>query len=300
VLTVDKYGLTIGLGILMGTLARLYMLRSDYRQYPGYPHGFVTHISLGFIAAALGAVAIPAVAEKEFAAVTFLALAAQQFRDIRNMERESLTALEDAELIKRGQDYIEGIAKVFEARNYLAMITALAASAGNYFTGQPLVAVSIGAVWIIISESLMKGRVIGDIAVVKAGRLHFKGPLLMVEHIDIMNIGLPQMREKIQQDGLGVLIKPKNDNARSTIHNMGQRQAIAHVASAILGTKKDVDTPEFTPMVRKDVDTGQIALFLVPAEKDIESLIAAVERVPVLESAKRSPLKTKAGKIAAD
>jgi len=297
---VDKYGLTIGLGVLLGTLARLYMLRSDYRQYPGYPHGFVTHISLGFIAAALGAVAIPAVAEKEFAAVTFLALAAQQFRDIRKMERDSLAALEEGELIKRGQDYIEGIARVFEARNYLVMITALATGATNYFSGQPIAAVIVGMVWVLISEKLMKGRVIGDIAVVAAGRISFKGPLLMVEQIDIMNIGLPQMREKILQDGLGIMIKPKNDNARSTIHNMGQRQAIAHVAASILGTKKDVDTPEFTPMVRKDVDTGQIALFLVPAEKDIESLIAAVERAPVLESAKRSPLKTKAGRIAAD
>lgn len=296
----DKYGVTIGLGVLMGSLARLYMLRSDYRQYPGYPHGYVTHISLGFIAAALGAVAIPAIAEKEFTAVTFLALAAQQFREIRKMERDSLAVLEEGELIRRGFDYIEGMAKVFEARNYLVMLTALAASAGYYFTGQALVAIIIGIILIIISEKLMKGRVIGDIAVVEAGRLHFNGPLLMVAQIDLMNIGLPLMRKKIMQDGLGVVIKPKNDNARATIHNMGQRQAIAHVAASILGTKIDVDTPEFTPTVRKDVDTGQLALYLVPAEKDIESLIAAVERVPVLESAKRSPLKSKAGRIAAD
>ncbi len=268
-LTVDKYGVTIGLGVLMGSLARLYMLRSDYRQYPGYPHGYVTHISLGFIAAALGAVAIPAIAEKEFAAVTFLALAAQQFREIRKMERDSLAALEEGELIRRGFDYIEGMAKVFEARNYLVMLTALAASAGYYFTGQALVAIIIGIILIIISEKLMKGRVIGDIAVVEAGRLHFNGPLLMVAQIDLMNIGLPLMRKKIMQDGLGVVIKPKNDNARATIHNMGQRQAIAHVAASILGTKIDVDTPDFTPTVRKDVDTGQLALYLVPAEKAI-------------------------------
>lgn len=299
-MTVEKYGLTIGLGVLMGTLARLFMLRSDYRQYPGYPHGFVTHISLGFIAAALGSVGIPALAEKQFAAVTFLALAAQQFREIRNMERESLAALEEGELVTRGHDYIEGIAKVFEARNYLVMLTSLATSASGFFTGQPLIAVIVGVLFIIIAERLMKGPVIGDIAIVEAGKLYFKGPLLMVEQIDFMNIGLPHMREKIMQDGLGVIIKPKNDNARATVHNMGQRQAIAHVAATILGTKKDIDTPEFTPLVRKDVDTGQIALFIVPAEKDIESLIAAVERVPVLESAKRSPLKTKAGRIAAD
>ena len=292
--------MSIGLGILLGTLARVFMLRSDYRQYPGYPHGFVTHISLGVIAAALGSVAIPAIVEKEFAAVTFLALAAQQFREVRNMERESLAALEEAELIPRGPDYIEGIARVFEARNYLVIVTALATSSVNYFTHWPLLSIFTGLILVTASGYLMKGKVIGDIAVVKAGTLKFDGPIIMVNEIAIMNIGLPNMREKILLDGLGVVIHPKNDNARATLHNMGQRQAIAHVATAVLGTKKDVDTPEFTPLVRKNIDVGSVALFCVPAEKDIESLIAAVERVPVLESAYRAPLKTKAGRIAAD
>ena len=296
----EEYGLTIGLGVLMGTLARIYMLRSDYRQYPGYPHGFVTHISLGFIASALGSVAIPAVAEKEFAAVTFLALAAQQFRDIRNMERESLAALEEAELVPRGHDYIEGIARVFEARNYLVIVTALAVSSTNYFTHRPLLSILAGIIFLAVSEKLMKGEVIGDIARVDAGRLHFDGPLLKVNDVDIMNIGLPKMREKVLQDGLGIMIHPKDDNGRATLHNMGQRKAIIHVVTSILGTKKDVDTPEFTPMTRKNVDTGAVALFCLPAEKDIESLVAAAERVPVLESARRAPMKTKAGRIAAD
>lgn len=296
----EKYGMTIGIGILLGTLARTYMLRSDYRQYPGYPHGFVTHISLGFIAAALGAVALPALLEEEYAAVTFLALAAQQFRDIRNMERESLTALEEAELVPRGRDYIEGIARVFEARNYLVMITALVTSSVNYITNRPHVSILVGFILVISLEFLMKGKVLHQIAVVKPGRLYFDGPILKVDDIDFMNVGLPQMREKILNDGLGVVIHPKDDNARATLSNMGQRQAIANVAVAVLGTKKDVDIPEFTPMVRKNVDVGSIALFLVPSEKDIESLVATVQRVPILESARRAPLKTKAGRIAAD
>ncbi|WP_418790148.1 YIEGIA family protein [Phosphitispora sp. TUW77] len=296
----NEYGITIGLGVLIGTFARIYMLRSDYRQYPGYPHGYVTHLSLGFIAAALGSVALPAIAEKQFAAVTFLALAGQQFREVRNMERESLAALEAAELVPRGQDYIEGIARVFEARNYLVILTALVTSSANYITGRPLLSIFVGIVCILLSGIMMRGKVIGNIARVKAGKLNFKGALLLVDEIDIMNIGLPGMREKILTDGLGVVIHPYDDNARATLHNMGQRQAIAHVATTILGTKKDVDTPEFTPMVRKNIDTGAIALFCVPAEKDIESLIAVVERVPVLESARRAPLKTKAGRIAAD
>ncbi len=109
----------------MGTVARGIMLRSDYRQYPSYPHGYAIHLTLGFIASSLGALAVPAILEKQYTAVTFLVLAAQQFRDIRKMEHDSLHDLEAGELVPRGETYIDGIAKVFEARNYLAMLTAL-------------------------------------------------------------------------------------------------------------------------------------------------------------------------------
>ena len=125
----EKYGLAILLGIVAGFLARWLMLRSDYRHYPTYPHGQLTHLALGFIAAGLGAVAIPAIAKPDYVAVTFLVLAAQQFRDVRNMERESLNHLEETKIIRRGSDYIEGIARVFEARNYLVIMTALVTSA---------------------------------------------------------------------------------------------------------------------------------------------------------------------------
>ncbi len=297
---VPKYGMTIGLGLLIGMVTRLLMLRSDYRQYPGYPHGYVTHLSLGFIAAAVGAVALPAVAEKEFTAVTFLAVAAQQFRDIRNMERESLAALEKAELIPRGLDYIEGIAKVFESRNYLVMGTALITSAVQFFAHSIYYAVLAGGIAIFLSVKLMRGKVISDIADVVPGKIEFEGPLVKVDEIALMNVGLPAMREKILKDGLGLMIKPKNDNARATLHSMGQRQAIVHVATTIMGAKKDIDTPEFTPIVRKNIDTGALGMLIVPAEKDIESLLFAVNRVPILESASRAPLKTKAGRMAAD
>ncbi|MCG5015123.1 YIEGIA domain-containing protein, partial [Collinsella aerofaciens] len=52
---------------------------------------------------------------------TFLALAASQFRDVRNMERNTLNELDQYELVPRGKTYIEGIAIVFEGRNYLVI-----------------------------------------------------------------------------------------------------------------------------------------------------------------------------------
>ena len=67
-------------GVALGVLIRYFLLKRDYRQYPSYPHGVITHLSMAFIASVIGAIAIPALMEEEYTAVTFLALAATQFR----------------------------------------------------------------------------------------------------------------------------------------------------------------------------------------------------------------------------
>ena len=77
----SQYFPSIAITAFFGGVLRLLMLRSDYRQYPTYPHGYISHLALGFVAASLGAVALPALLEEEFVAVTFLSLAAQQFRE---------------------------------------------------------------------------------------------------------------------------------------------------------------------------------------------------------------------------
>ena len=51
----ERYLLAVIFGIGFGLASRYLMLRSDYRQYPAYPHGYVTHLSLGLIASVLGA-----------------------------------------------------------------------------------------------------------------------------------------------------------------------------------------------------------------------------------------------------
>ena len=295
----ENYLSAIIAGTLVGTITRALLLRLDYRQYPGYPHGYISHLALGFIASALGAVAVPAILKPDFTAFTFLALAAQQFREIRSMERQTLENLEQTELVRRGNDYIEGIARTFEARNFLVMGGAFIVSI-SFELGSYLGAGMMGLLTIALSRSLMAGDTIGDLCDVKPARLHFKNTLLMVDDVDMMTVGLREMREKILADGLGVMIHPKDDDARATIHDMGQRFAITHTAAAILGSKKDIDIPEFTPIARKFVDTGRVALYIVPVEKDMESLIQAVKRTPVLETARNRPLKTKAGRIASD
>lgn len=295
----DKYLLVIISGVVAGVIVRFLVLRSDYRHYPAYPHGYFTHIALGFIAASLGAVAIPAIAKPDYVAVTFLVLAAQQFREIRNMERETLNNLEESKLIRRGNDYIEGIARVFEARNYLVIITALATSATTQWLGIKYAFIT-AVIFTIIAIKLMRGSYIGDIVEVVEGRIHFDGSILMVDDVIIMNVGLASTREKILQEGLGVLIKPKDDDARLTLHSPGQRMAIIHDVVAVLGTKVDMNETELAPMARKNVDTGHLGFFIVPNEPDIEILISVIKGVPVIETAKGTTLKSFYGRKAAD
>ena len=87
---IHTYILPVIVGTLLGFVARIILLRTYFRQYPTYPTGRIIHLSFGFIAAFIGAVAVPSVMESDWAAVTFLGLTATQFREVRKMEREKL------------------------------------------------------------------------------------------------------------------------------------------------------------------------------------------------------------------
>lgn len=216
------------------------------------------------------------------------------------MERESLKKIENISLVPRGEGYIEGIARVFESRNYLVMATALGTSIATYLAGW-IYGLIAGSIIIAISYSFfMKGKVVGDIAEVVPVKPYFKNTLLMVEDIVIMNVGLPESREKIEKEGIAVLIKPKDDNARATLHDPSQRQAIIHTGATLLGTKAEIGEQEWTPLARKNIDTGEIGFFLLANEPDKMALVEAVNRTPVLESAKRNILSTKVSRYAAD
>ena len=293
-------------GTLGGTACRLATLRRDYRQYPSYPQGYTIHMALGVIASFLGAVAPPALAAADFAAGTFLALAATQFREVRNIERETLLNLEESELVPRGGAYIEGIARVFEARNYLAMFTGLLASVAalvaGALTGSLFAAGLWGAVAAAVAAAVLRrggeGPHVGDLAEVEIVPIEFDGPLLTVAGVVLMNIGLEEPRRRYLEEGIGVLITPKGADAAATLANIGQRQAIAHDASTLVGITKELDEPYFTPLVRRDGRTGKVVLAIVPAEKDEEVLLEAVRRVPVLEAAVRRPGRARAARAA--
>ncbi|MCW3491503.1 YIEGIA family protein [Dethiobacter alkaliphilus] len=291
--------MAIAAGIIVGTLARYWMMSRDVRQYPSYPHAVINHLALGFLAATLGAVAVPALAAEEYTAVTFLALAATQFREVRNMEREMLGTLEHSEMVVRGPDFIEGIARTFEARNYLVLLVALITSAITFWVGL-IWGVVAGILTAVAVKMLKRGKKIGDIAKVRPGDFRFEGPDLFIEDIHIMNLGLQEIRQEYEEKGRALVIEPHDDNAREILANVGQRQAIAHDAASLLGIHRDVDTAEFTPLLRRDTDTGRIGMIMVPIEPDTECLVMAVKNVPVLESALVNPLASGAGRCASD
>lgn len=290
----DQTNLIIFIAVIMGTFARISMIRIDYRQYPSYPQSFVSHLILGFVAACLGAVVTPAFAGKDFVAVTFLALATSQFKDIREMERRSLENLEETELVLRGMAYIEDISKRFEARNYVAFITSfgvcsLSILLSNYIALfiSLLLSIVFGLGIIIFLNHLMKAEIIQDIAEVKAAKIHFNGPLMCVDDVVIMNIGHNGSKDILLENAIAIMLYPKDSNAVVTLSNIGQRQAILHNLATQLGIRKDVDEPDFTPMARRQPETGNIAIVVLAMDNNIENAINATKKVPILESSRR-------------
>ncbi|KJS21254.1 MAG: YIEGIA protein [Clostridiaceae bacterium BRH_c20a] len=282
-----EYIVLIITAILMGTLARFLNLKEDYRQYPTFPNGYLIHLLTGFIAAALGAVAIPALMTKNFVAVTFLALAIQQFRDVRKMEANSLEGLEQTEFAYRGAAYIDGIAKTFEARNYIALtvsfITALTIQLVNNRIWINVVSgIIIGLISFLILKRVSKGKTVGDIAQVKAGKVEVKGSELYVDGIYVSNqLGSENARKLFKEEGLAVVIYPNEEHFRITLDNYGLRQAMLFEATRSVGVKRY----HFT---RKDYEEGKGIIALVPLVPDIDRMIEAVKKTPLLESVKKS------------
>ncbi|WP_438445586.1 YIEGIA family protein [Gorillibacterium sp. sgz5001074] len=285
---ISEYTQGILIGTVFGIVARLTMLRTDHRQYPTYPHGRIIHLALGVIAAALGSLAVPSLLEKEYTAVTFLTLAAQQFRDVRNMERQTLKNIDSMELVPRGATYIEGIAMVFEGRNYMVIFTAFTASLCTivfaWYWG-----ILAGAAALALSNRFKTGKSISAIADVDNAEIRMDGPDLYVGDIYIMNVGLEETRKQIAEHGLGLIVKPRNKNSRVTLANVGQRQAMLHDVSTIMGVFRDTGEPSLMPMAKLDMSDGRLAVLILPQEKDPEVARKVLLRVPLLESAVRMP-----------
>lgn len=292
----------IAVALLVGFLARLLILRIDYRQYPSYPAGYATHLTLGFVASALGAVAFPAILAQDYVAVTFLALAAQQFREVREMERQSLSAIDVHELIPRGDPYIEGIAKLFEARNYMAMVTALTTSILFHYSNLPL-GVLGGGLMACGLHTLMVTPLVGQMVKVREIDIQFTGPggkNLGLEEEVLINVGEEEALFLWKEKGFGFVLEPRDGNARATMAHLGQRQAILHEIYTQIGIIYDYGYQQFTPVARLHIETGRVYLLIIPLEPDPQFIMETIQKVPILEGSAKKPLSSKAGRKAVD
>jgi hypothetical protein len=221
-------------------------------------------------------------------------LAAQQFREVRNMERETLSQVDKMELVPRGNTYIEGIAMVFEGRNYMVIFASFVAALFSLMF-QWYWGVAAGIVSLVVAKVFQSGKTLGQIADIRAAEVRFEGADLFVDSIHIMNVGLESDRRVIAEHGLGLIVVPKNENVKVTISNIGQRQAILHNVSVILGVYRDTGEPALVPMAKLDLRSGTLAVFVLPREKDPAKAIAVLRNVPVLENAVRMPSESPAG-----
>lgn len=274
--------------VLCGTIARYLTLIIDYRQYPSYPNGYLIHLVTGFISSGIGAVAIPAFLERNFEAVTFLFLAAEQFRDVRRIEKESLQDLDDVEHVFRGEAYIDGIAKTFEARNYFSLLIAFITSLTMHIVPHKIMWINIicgviaGIIALYILKTFSKGKAVGDIADIKLAKITVKNSELYVDDIFVTNhLGTDRSRELVKNSGIAAVIYPKEKHFNRILDHNGQRQAIIFEACRVLGLKRYHYT-------KRDYETGRIAVILVPIIYDEGAFIETIKKTPLLESIKKS------------
>ena len=276
--------LVIAFAIVAGTAARIAVLKADSRQVPSVPTGYFIHLVNGFVAAGLGAVAIPALLAKDFAAVTFLALAIQHFREIRKQQKESLEFVERTEYAPRGEAYIDGIAKSFEARNYIALLTALGAVLITRLihpqgvAALAMVAAASGAALAGIMIYCTKGKRIGDICDVHTADFEVKGASLYVDGIFVSSmLGTPNSQALFAKEGVAFVVKPRSPKHRLAIGSEGQRQAMLFDAVRSFGLKKH----SFT---RRSLPDGRVVIAFEPIDSNREGIASVIQRTPILES----------------
>lgn len=271
---------------IVGTLARALTIKQDYRQYPSHPNGYLIHLVTGALAAALGAFIVPTLMTKNFVAVTFLGLAIQQFREVRKTERESLTELEKTEFSLRGDSYIDGIAKTFEARNYYALLSA-------FITGLTIQILS-QETWIEVAGGIIagllvfyflrwftKGKHVRDFATVTQGRIEVKNSELYVDDMLVTNLIGEKLAQKLfEEEGLAAVVSAKEPHFRVTLEHLGQRQAMLFESTRSLGKRR---------YAFQDLAEGHIIIALVPIVNDFDLLKETILRTPLLESVKKSP-----------
>ena len=298
------------IGIMIGIISRLIMLNLDDKQYPTQPNILTSQIVLAFVASSLGALLIPALVNRSYTSITFLSLAAEQFRQVRSNRRDTLQDLESIQLVPRGNSFIEEIARTYEIRNYMCIVTSFITVASFWalnnevkLSENPSIIIStiIGLIVSFILRKLLSRQSISDIAEVSIVDISFEDDcVLKVGNLKgITNVGLKSDRERYIKHGIGIEIRPKNNSYTNAgiLSYPGQRQVICYNLYSRLGIFRESNEPAFTPIPRVDPETRSLYIAFIPMERDERKIIEAVKSCPVLESAKGKNLSLKNLKI---
>ncbi|WP_373229410.1 YIEGIA domain-containing protein [Cohnella sp.] len=270
---------------IIGTLARALTIKQDYRQYPSHPNGYLIHFVTGALAATLGAFIVPTLMSKNFVAVTFLSLAIQQFREVRKTERESLRDLEGTEYTIRGDSYIDGIAKTFEARNYFALLVAFATSVTmqllNLSDWSEVAAGSLaGLLLFVLLRRFTSGKQVKHIATITQGKIEIKGSELYVDGLMVTNTaGEDEAKKFFLEEGLAAVIYPREPHLRIVLEHFGQRQAMLFEATRAIGKKR---------YCFQNLMDERVIIVLVPIVYNFELLKETILNTPLLESVKKT------------
>lgn len=281
--------------MIIGTLCRFSVLRVKDKQYPSRPQDYVEQIIVAVLASSLGAVAFPALIDKEFSALTFLAVGIQQFQSLAQQEQITLENMETDGLVQKGQPYINEIASAYEVRSYVSLFSALISSiiyiyiARKYDAGILICTIFsvLGAVIVsFIFRRVLRRKSINDVADIYLGKINFDGPLLKVNDVVVTNIGLKDSRKKYLENGIAIEIVPKNMASFGIINDIGQQKAIMHNIYINLGIDKDVDDTDLFPLSKTDLKNKSVVIVMIPLLKDEVIFMKEAGSTPILETSK--------------
>ena len=281
--------------LFLGILCRWLVLRVTDQQYPSRPQDYLEQIIISGLAASLGAIAFPALIDKEFSALTFFAVAIQQFQGISQEEKIAIENIDNSEVVPKGAAYIEEISSTYESRSYISLFSSLVASIIYIYFARAFklgflpctILATIGAAIVgFIFRRYLRRNSIGDIADVVEAKINFDGPILKVNDVYIDNIGLEDTRNKYKKEGIAIEIISKDMKAYGIISDIGQRQAILHNLYIHFGINKDVDERDLLAVTKIDLEKNTVVIPYLPLVKDMGELINVVKSAPILEMAK--------------
>ncbi len=281
--------------MLVGISARFIVLSVKDKQYPSRPQDYIEQIIIAALASALGSIAFPALIDKEFSALTFLAVGIQQFQGSSKQEKITLQNIDGDDLLKKGDACIDEISTIYEVRSYVSLFSALVSSIlfiyiARKFDASMIVcsvcAVTGGILVAIIFKKLIKRGTIEEIADIHMAKISFDGPILKVNDIYMDNIGLKDSRKKYLEKGMAIEIVPKTMGDFGTINDIGQREAILHNIYIHFGIDKDVDEVDLLSISRTDLNKKTVVMVMIPLVKDEVNFIKVAGGTSILDTAK--------------